>query len=150
MIKRIINYLKSIKIEALLYIIVGGLTTVVNFCVFTLLVSTAGIDHNLANVIAISGSILFAYVMNKLFVFRSHCTSKSELLAEAAKFIGGRLFSMIIELGGVAFLVDVLSYNEYISKAAMQVIVVIVNYIVSKLLVFRSPRVKQIPEEKIP
>ena len=135
---KIISFLKSIRGESLRYIIIGGCTTLVNFAVFTLMLEVLNINFTVSNVTAIAISVLFAYVTNKLIVFRSRCETVYELLTEAAKFISSRLITMGLEiLGGVLF-VNVIGQSEYIGKLESQIIVIIGNYFISKFIVFRK------------
>ena len=128
---------KGLDREGGRYIIVGGLTTLVNFGVFAVMHRILKIDVTVSNVTSISVSILFAYAANKLVVFKRHCSSQVELAFEFIKFVGSRLFTMAIEIGAVWLFVDVLVLNALIGKAVSQVLVIILNYIISKLIVFR-------------
>jgi len=123
--------------EEVRYIIAGGLTTLVNFVVFALMHRIIRIDVTVSNVTSIFISILFAYVVNKHFVFKRFCNTGAELVMEFIKFVGSRLFTMVVEVGAVWLFVEVLVLNALIGKAVSQVIVIILNYIISKLIVFR-------------
>ena len=90
----------------------------------------------ISNVISIVLSILFAYVTNKLFVFHSKTNSFKELLYEMGKFIGARIATLVIEVGGVWLAVSVIGQDKMIGKLETQVLVVIGNYFISKFLVF--------------
>ena len=83
--------------EALRYLFIGVCTTLVNLIVFTVLCKLVHMDVNLANFISIVTAILFAYVTNKLYVFRSHCASVGELASECVKFCGARVATMAID-----------------------------------------------------
>ena len=135
---KIINFLKSIRGETLRYIIIGGCTTLVNFAVFTLMLDVLKINFTVSNITAIAISILFAYVTNKLIVFRSRCKNLYELLKEAVKFVSSRLITMGLEVLSGELLVTVLGQPEYIGKLESQIIVIIGNYFISKFLVFRK------------
>lgn len=124
--------------EAVRYIVVGVLTTLVNYCLFTLMTWILGIDVTVSNVTAIAVSILFAYVANKTIVFRRHSDTKSELALEFVKFVGSRLFTMAIEVGAVYLFVNVLGKNEQLGKLVAMALVVVLNYFISKLIVFRG------------
>lgn len=127
--------------EAVRYIVIGVCTTAVNYAVFALLDKLFGVNENVSNVIAVTASILFAYVTNKLFVFRSHCEGIGELLLEFLKFIGSRLFTMALELLGLPFFRWIFpKLDELIIKLALNVIVIILNYVFGKLLVFRKKK----------
>ena len=139
-IQRIISSVrkKGLDREGVRYVIVGGLTTLVNFGVFAVMHRVLKIDVTVSNVTSISISILFAYAANKLVVFKRHCDTRVELVLEFIKFVGSRLFTMAIEVGAVWLFVDILVLNALVGKAASQVLVIILNYIISKLIVFRG------------
>lgn len=149
MIKKIISKIKDFLRdgEAIRYIIVGICTTLFNLVcfavltkVFALVISDEGINVTVSNFLSVVLSILFAYVTNKLFVFRSHCKNFGELFFEFIKFVGARGITMVIEVGGVFLLFNILGIHEMVSKLATQVLVVIGNYFISKFLVFRSSK----------
>lgn len=131
--------------EAIRYIIIGVCTTLVNFVLFTLfnyLFALLGIEKEVSvtvsNLLSVILSILFAYITNKRFVFRSHCDSRRDVFFEFVKFVGARGITMLIEVGGVFVMFNLIGINEMISKLVTQVIVIIGNYFISKLLVFKN------------
>lgn len=124
--------------EGMRYLFIGGCTTMVNLVVYAVLCRVVHLNVNISNIISVSVSILFAYVTNKLIVFRSHCSSLGELAAECARFIGARLATMVIEVGGVFVLYEILHQNEMVAKLATQVLVVIGNYFISRFIVFKD------------
>lgn len=124
--------------EVIRYVIVGACTTFVNLIVFTIMCKICKIDVTISNITSVIVAILFAYLTNKIFVFQSHCHHVSELLREAMTFIGARLVTMVIEVGGVFLLVNVLGQEEVIGKLETQIIVLISNYLISKFLVFKQ------------
>ena len=132
---RLIQLLTS---EGMRYLFIGGCTTVVNLLVFRVLCRAAHLNVNVSNIISIIISILFAYVTNKLVVFRSHCGSFGELAAECARFVGARMSTMAIEVGGVFLLYQVLHQGEMVAKLATQVIVIVGNYFISRFIVFKD------------
>ena len=132
---RLVRLLTS---EGMRYLFIGGCTTLVNLVVFTVLCRLAHLEVNISTIISVSVSILFAYVTNKLIVFRSHCSSIGELAAECARFIGARLATMVIEVGGVYVLYNIIHQDELVAKLETQVLVVIGNYFISRFLVFRD------------
>ena len=77
---------------------------------------------------------------NKIFVFASHCKNLKELLQEFFKFVGARLFTMVVEVGGVWLLYSVIGQNELLAKIETQIIVLIVNYLISRFIVFNSKK----------
>ena len=124
--------------EEIRYLFVGGATTLVNFALFTLMHEIMMIDLTISNVTSIAISIIFAYVANKKIVFRRRSGSQQELAVEFAKFVGSRLFTMVVEVGTVWLFAEVLLWNALLGKAISQVIVIVLNYIISKLIVFRK------------
>lgn len=134
MIDKIISFLKK---ESVKYIIIGGITTAVNFVCFALFYNFFGIELNLSNFIAISFSIIFAFFANKIIVFSSAFDSLKKTMGELMGFISGRIITLIIEMVGVWLLVSILSFNEYLSKIFINIIVLILNYIISKFFVFK-------------
>lgn len=123
--------------EAFRYLVVGALTTLVNLVAFALFTEVCKWDVTLSNVLSIFISIMFAYVTNKLFVFQSHCDSLLALLVECAKFVGARLATMAIEVGGVFLTVNIIGQQPMIGKLETQVIVIVSNYFISKFFVFK-------------
>ena len=95
---------KMYRNQGIRYIFFGGCTTFVNLGSYALLRTVLGVDMTLANVLAIFLSILFAYAVNKQFVFESRTHGVRELAVEMGSFIGMRLSTMFIEVFGVVFL----------------------------------------------
>lgn len=132
---------KIICSEAFMYLFIGGCTTLVNLVVFSVLtygtsLGSSDLGITISNVVSIVLSILFAYVTNKLFVFHSKTNSFKELLYEMGKFIGARIATLVIEVGGVWLAVSVIGQDKMMGKLETQVLVVIGNYFISKFLVF--------------
>ena len=138
--RKVIDYVREKKLdrEAGRYFVVGVLTTLINFGLFTLMHEVMGIDTNVSNVVSLAVSVIFAYVTNKLIVFRRRCDTIAELAMEFLKFIGSRLVTIALEIFAVWLLVENFELNAIISKGAVLVVVVILNYIISKLIVFRK------------
>ena len=138
--------------DILSYLFFGVLTTLVNYAVYLPLYNWAGLSGAWSNVIAWAVSVLFAYLTNKPFVFRSHDWSvgvagmekqnhreiRGMVIPELSKFVGCRIGSGAVETGMVWLLVDILRWNGNIVKLAASIFVVIANYAASKLLVFRK------------
>ncbi len=133
--KKILSLLNT---EGMRYLIIGGCTTLVNLVVYAFLCRVVHLNVNVSNIISIIVAIIFAYITNKLIVFRSHCSSFGELAAECARFVGARLATMAIEVGGVFLIYNVMHQDEMIAKLATQVLVVIGNYFISRFIVFRD------------
>ena len=120
--------------ELIRYGIIGVCTTAVNFAVFFLLRPVLQVDA--ANVIAIVSSVLFAYITNKLFVFRSRAKNFKALIAECGSFFSSRAFTMMLEFAGVAALRFIIL--DWQAKIIFNVVVIVLNYILSKKIVFRD------------
>lgn len=129
---------KLVQNQAIRYVFFGGCTTMVNLVSYYLLRRLLGMDITAANLAAISLSILFAYVVNKLFVFEHRTSSVKELLKEAGSFIGMRLGTMLVEVLGVLLLSCIWGMNDMAAKLVIQVVVLVLNYLISKLVVFRE------------
>ena len=124
--------------ETIRYLIVGGLTTLLNFVIFLLMHDVFGIASIVSNITSISASILFAYVANKIAVFRSRSETREQIAAEFLKFVGSRLFTMALEIGIVELFDSIPDWNATVGKAVSQVFVITVNYFISKIIVFRK------------
>ena len=122
------------------YLIVGGLTTIVSLgtyygCVFTFLNPKNGLQLQCANIISWVIAVIFAYITNRIFVFKS---KEKNIKKEATNFIGSRVLTLLIDMGLMFLMVTILHLNDKFSKIFDQIIVVVVNYIISKLIVFKK------------
>ena len=139
-----IELLKKYK-SIILYIIFGGLTTVVDWSVsFTLyylwgdaIEATPWLIHG-ANVIAWAAAVAFAYVTNRIWVFESKRRGFAPIVGEIVAFAGGRVLTLLLQEVLMAVFFTWLGFNEYLVKIVAAVLVVILNYFISKLLVFRK------------
>lgn len=120
------------------YLVFGVLTTVVNYLVYLPCYNLLGLSAAVSNVIAWAVAVLFAYVTNKPFVFRSHDWSLHTVIPEFAKFVGCRVASGGAETLILLLTVDILGWNGNLWKLIVSVLVVIANYFGSKLLVFKK------------
>ena len=124
--------------DAFSYLVFGVLTTVVNYVIYLPVYNVLGLSAALSNAIAWVGAVVFAYLTNKPFVFRSHDWSMKTVVPELTKFVGCRVASGVAETLILLVTVDVLHWNGNLWKLLTSVIVVILNYIGSKLFVFRN------------
>lgn len=122
--------------EIIDYIFFGGLTTLVNIVVFFIFDTLLSWPYLIANAIAIILSILFAYVTNKLFVFKTSSNNLQENIYEFIKFIGFRLLSGLADMLSMWVLVDLIFVNTNVAKLLTQFIVVVLNYVFSKFFIF--------------
>lgn len=118
------------------YIFFGGCTTLVNLGTYYLLRIFTDLNLNAANMISVIAAILFAYFTNARFVFVSGASSFKERFSEFVKFVSARLITMVIEVGGVWLMADIIHMNDYIAKFLIQFIVLALNYVFSKFLIF--------------
>ncbi len=133
-----INIYKKNK-EIINYLIFGVLTTVVSFVVYFIFAKVFKVDEVISNVISWFFSVLFAFITNKLYVFESKETGKKTLLKEIISFYLARLFTGVVcDLGVFALMVKTFKINDVLSKLVTQVIVIVLNYVLSKLIVFRK------------
>ena len=123
--------------EIILYGIFGIFTTIVNLGIFYLLTYILHLEENISNIIAILCAVIFAYITNKDLVFHSNAKLLKEKFMQFIKFMSGRAFTMIVEWGG-CLLLFLTPIPQMISKLAMTVIVIILNFFISKLLVFKK------------
>ena len=148
--KKIIDLLKKYR-ELIVYLIFGVLTTAVNLLTFYALESITDISYLINNAIAWVAGVVFAFVTNKLFVFRSKSWKPSVAGKEAVEFVSARLLSFGVEEAGMWLMVDILGFSafskillgftitgELIAKIILAVIVVIMNYVFSKLIIFKK------------
>ncbi len=127
------------KIKQILYYgFFGFLTTVVNYAVFYLFLDILGVPYGIANVVALVVSVAFAFAVNKQFVFASKKWSREVLKTELPAFLSARLVSSLMDIGGMWLLVDLLSVDPKIAKILVNVLVIVLNYVFSKLFVFRK------------
>lgn len=140
--------------EIITYIIAGGLTTLVNLITFQVFNNLLGQEKYLiSNIIAWIVGVIFAYIINKLWVFESKSWQVNVILKEIPEFVGARLFSLFIEEFGLWLFVDKLRFDRFsfdlfgfningklISKLVLAVIVVILNYVFSKLVIFKTKK----------
>ena len=124
--------------DILSYLFFGGLTTVVNYLVYLPCYNLLNLSAAVSNAIAWAVAVAFAYLTNKPFVFRSHDWSMKTVVPELTKFVTCRIGSGLLETGILFLCVDLLAWNGNVWKLITSVLVVILNYIASKLLVFKK------------
>lgn len=138
---------KFFTAEVLTYIFFGVLTTVVNTLAFELFYNDLGLTSAIAKCIAFAFAVLFAFVTNKLFVFRSKSWAKNVVSKEFSAFFLTRLGAFLLELGALSFCDYVLHVGSQslfgidgvrIAQFALSLISVILNYIFSKFLIFKK------------
>ena len=125
--------------EVISYLFFGGCTTLINIISY-MLFRAANIDMLISISLAWVVSVLFAFITNKLFVFESRNVGFKKTMVECIYFFVCRLLSLVFDLGFMYLLVDIFSCNELLSKIVSNIIVIIINYVLSKLLIFKKKR----------
>lgn len=128
--------------EIINYLIFGVLTTVVSLvtyyiCVYTILDPDNAVQLQIADVISWIISVAFAYITNRKFVFESKEKNK---IKEASKFVTSRIATLIMDMAIMYVGVTALKFNDKIMKLISQVVVIVMNYILSKILVFKKEK----------
>lgn len=131
--------------EPILYIVFGALTTAVSFvtagiakAALEAVGSSADTVATVSTVFSWLCAVTFAYLTNRKWVFDSKATGGKAILREAISFFGGRVFSLLVEAAIMEIFNARLSFNYWIVKIAANVIVLILNYVISKWIVFRK------------
>lgn len=125
---------KLINSEIFSYVFWGATTTLFNIVVYSILCEF--IEYWIANIFAIVSGKIYAYFVNKIFVFKSKCDSLEQLIKEIVSYILTRGATGIVDFFGVVILVTGLSMDEKISKYIITITVIILNYILGKKIVF--------------
>lgn len=124
--------------ELILYVFWGAATTAVNFIAYFLCTKVFHMHYVAANVLAWLVAVLFAFWSNKSFVFESKSWAPKVVIPELCKFTGARVFSGALETGLLWLCVDLLHFPDDIIKILAGILVIILNYIFSKLFIFRK------------
>lgn len=135
----ILQFLKKYR-HILLYLLFGVTTTAVNWCIYAL--SHGFLGMTAANAVAWLGAVVYAFVTNKLFVFESKSMKAGVWLAEGVKFFASRAFSGVVEvflptgLFALGLEQDLFGLEGGVAKALVSVLVIVMNYVLSKWVVF--------------
>lgn len=126
--------------EIIAYLIVGVLTTIVSMGIYFVLTATMldpqkPVHLQTANVVSWVGAVSFAYVMSRRFVFQSR---NPEVLKEMVSFFSARVVTLLLDMGLMFLFVTAGGMNDRIAKVIVQIAVIIANYLLSKLIVFRK------------
>ena len=123
--------------ELIMYGIFGVLTTLINLLIFYVL-DRLGVNVYLNNSIAWIISVLFAFITNKLYVFNSKDTSYKIIAKEGIAFFLARIFSYFVDMFTIFMIFQVMGINKMIAKIISNVIVIIINYLLSKIIIFKK------------
>lgn len=125
--------------ELISYCFWGGMTTLVNYVAYFVCRKLLGAENYLAcNLIAWIVAVVFAFVVNKIFVFKSRSWESRIVFRESWQFLSARIFSGVLDMAMMWFFVDVMGFSDVIIKIIANIIVIVLNYILSKLIIFRK------------
>lgn len=124
--------------ELILYVFFGGLTTLLNMAVYFVCTRSLGMGLEISDILAWIAGVLFAYVTNKLFVFESRSWRGRAVLAEFAEFVGARVLSLAVDVAFLEITVKILQWWDAPMKIIANGIVIVMNYVFSKLFIFRK------------
>ena len=133
----IVDLIKKYK-ELILYGVFGVLTTVVNIAVYYVFTNFIGVNYLISNAFAWFLSVLFAYITNKLFVFNSKSFEAKGIIKEGIAFFGARAFSGVLDMTIMYIFVDLLTMNDFIVKIISNILVILINYFLSKYWIFKK------------
>lgn len=139
MIKKVLYKYKKL----ILYILFGGMTTILNWIVYAVGVKLQ-LGITISNILAWSIAVFFAFITNKLFVFESKILKIRVIFNEFIKFVGARILTGAIEIGGLPLLYylgmnqQLFGIDGFIAKIMISIIVMVLNYVFSQVLVFKK------------
>ena len=134
MFNKLFDLYKKYK-EIINYLIFGGLTTLISIVTYALFTKVFHIDYLISNVLSWIIAVLFAYVTNKIFVFES---KSKKNIKEITSFFFFRVVSLIMEMVILYIFVDMLHIDDLVTKIIAQIIVIVSNYVFSKVFVFKK------------
>jgi putative flippase GtrA len=130
---------KYLNREIMSYISTGFATTVINYLVYLLCRYSIGTEYVALNTtIAWFFAVLFAYISNRLWVFKSSATTTPKIALELAAFFGSRLLTGLLDVAFMKILVDGLGENDLWMKLFVNVFVTITNYFIAKKIIFKN------------
>lgn len=124
--------------DILRYLVIGVLTTVIDIAFFALFNGVLGLHYQIAKVIAWVVAVAFAFWGNKKIVFRTKTENGTALLREAGSFLAMRLVTLAFSVVFLYGAVEIVGWDENISNIICNIVVIILNYILSKLVVFKK------------
>lgn len=122
--------------EVILYLVFGGLTTLVNIVSYAVFARILNMDTVTGTSVAWLISVIFAYITNKIFVFESKTNTFALLVKECVSFFGCRLATGLLDVLIMFVSVNILHFNDMVMKILSNILVIILNYIFSKLFIF--------------
>ena len=122
--------------EQISYLFWGGMTTLVSYVTYFVFSRLFNLDPLIANVLSWICAVAFAYVTNKIFVFRSKSWEPKLVPNEVWKFVSARIYSFLLEMAIMFVFVKLFRFNDLVVKVCANIVVIIVNYFLSKFLIF--------------
>ena len=129
--------------DFILYGIFGVLTTIVNIITYYLMAHILNLPTVISTVIAWITAVLFAYLTNRKMVFHSKAKNVKEITKEIISFFTCRLLTGFFDLGCMYIFVDLIGLNDIIIKTISNIIVIILNYVASKLIIFNQNKTEE-------
>lgn len=124
--------------EGINYLIFGFLAFVLNYILYFIFADTIAMHYMAATVLSWVLTVVFAYWTNRTFVFKSQNKEKTSVVKEFVSFIGARVATEVLEIVLMYVMVTLLTVNDKISKLVCQTIVILANYVLSKIWIFKD------------
>lgn len=137
-IKKLLGTIYRKNKEILLYLFLGGITTTISIVSYAICNIAFGINELIANIISWILAVLFAFFTNRRWVFETTVNTVNELVRQMLYFFGGRLATLLVEEVILFIFITLLGLNSMLIKVIAQVVVIVVNYIISKFWVFKK------------
>lgn len=126
--------------EVLMYLFFGGIAFFLNLGLFVLFHDVMKIQELLANCISWVLCVLFQYFTNRTWVFDGQVDNAGDFVKQMTSFFGGRIFTLLVEEVIILVFITWLGFNSMMVKLVAQVIVIVLNYVVSKMFVFKEDK----------
>ena len=126
--------------EQILYLVFGGVTTLISIITYAVFTELADINILIANILSWIISVAVAYATNKSVVFRSDKKGAAQVLTEALSFYAGRLLTLLIEEAILFVFIDLVKLPNMPVKIIAQIIIIVLNYIISKVFIFKKTK----------
>ena len=126
--------------EQILYLVFGGVTTLISIITYAVFTELADINILIGNILSWIISVAVAYATNKSVVFRSDKKGVAQVLTEALSFYAGRLLTLLIEEAILFVFIDLAKLPNMPVKIIAQIIIIVLNYIISKVFIFKKTK----------
>lgn len=137
---RIFNPIYTRYKEMLLYLFFGGLSFLVSIGTYAFFNVNFGINELVANIFSWLITVMFAFLTNRVWVFNSPTKGKIEFIKQMLVFYGGRVVTLVVEEAILFVFITLMNFPSMIIKIIAQIIVIVLNYVISKLVVFNKER----------